>query len=215
MNEPTLAASIRDASIKDASINDPAIDARISIPGLTVVFDYGEVISRFPDDASRRRIEELAGVDPAALWASYGAHRHALDHGRLTATAYWRAVEADTGADWSRTRVHELWAADFPSWFVPEPGTLDVIADLADGGTRLAILSNAGQDFASPFRHSPLGDLFEQVYLDALVRHGTERTLGAAQGLLQQQVNGQPESMRLKRQLDRVYAGLHLPAAHG
>ncbi|ROP78063.1 MULTISPECIES: HAD family phosphatase [unclassified Frigoribacterium] len=139
----------------------------ISIPGRTVVFDYGEVISRFPDDASRRRIEELAGVEPAALWPSYGAHRHALDHGRLTATAYWRAVEADTGADWSRTRVHELWAADFPSWFVPEPGTLDVIADLADGGTRLAILSNAGQDFASPFRHSPLGDLFEQVFVSA------------------------------------------------
>jgi len=139
----------------------------ISIPGRTVVFDYGEVISRFPDDASRRRIEELAGVDPAALWASYGVHRHALDHGKLTATGYWRAVEADTGADWSRTRVHELWAADFPSWFVPEPGTLDVIADLADGGTRLAILSNAGQDFASPFRHSPLGDLFEQVFVSA------------------------------------------------
>jgi hypothetical protein len=58
-------------------------------------------------------------------------------------------------------------------------------------------------------------DLFEQVYLDALVQRGTERTLGAAQGLLQQQVNGQPESLRLKRQLDRAYAGLRLPAAHG
>ena len=54
-------------------------------------------------------------------------------------------------------------------------------------------------------------DLFEQVYLDALVRHGSERTLSAAQGVLQQQVNGQPESVRLKRQLARVYAGLHLP----
>lgn len=56
-------------------------------------------------------------------------------------------------------------------------------------------------------------DLFEQVHLDALVRRGSERTLGAAQGLLQQQVNGQPESLRLKRQLDRVYADLRLPAA--
>jgi len=54
-------------------------------------------------------------------------------------------------------------------------------------------------------------DLFEQVHLDALVRHGSERTLSAAQGVLQQQVNGQPESVRLKRQLARVYAGLHLP----
>ena len=139
----------------------------ISLPGRTVVFDYGEVIARFPDDASRRRLEELAGVDPDVLWPSYGRHRHALDRGTLSAGAYWRAIAADTGADWTRTRVHELWAADFPSWFVPEPGTLEVIADLADGGTRLAILSNAGLDFASPFRHSPLGELFEQVFVSA------------------------------------------------
>jgi hypothetical protein len=56
-------------------------------------------------------------------------------------------------------------------------------------------------------------DLFEQVHLDALVRRGTARTLSVAQGLLQQQVNGQPESVRLKRQLDCVYAGLRLPAS--
>lgn len=139
----------------------------ISLPGRTVVFDYGEVIARFPYDVSRRRLEELAGVDPDALWASYREHRHALDHGTLSAGAYWRTIAADTGADWTRTRVHELWAADFPSWFVPEPGTLDVVADLADGGTRLAILSNAGPDFASPFRHSPLGELFERVFVSA------------------------------------------------
>lgn len=139
----------------------------ISLPGRTVVFDYGEVISLFPDEASRRRIEDLADVDPASLWASYGVHRHALDHGTLSAAAYWRAIAANTGADWTRTRVHELWAADFPSWFAPEPGTLDVIADLADGGTRLAVLSNAGHDFASPFRHSPLGELFERIFVSA------------------------------------------------
>ncbi len=41
-------------------------------------------------------------------------------------------------------------------------------------------------------------DLFEQVYLDALVRSGTEASLSAAQGILQQQLNGQPESLRLR-----------------
>ncbi|MGJ7508312.1 tetratricopeptide repeat protein [Variovorax sp. GT1P44] len=54
-------------------------------------------------------------------------------------------------------------------------------------------------------------DLFEQVYLDALVRSGTEATLTAAQGILQRQVNGQPESTRLRRQADAVYARLGLP----
>lgn len=56
-------------------------------------------------------------------------------------------------------------------------------------------------------------DLFEQVYLDGLVRSGTESALAAAQGILQRQVNGQPESKRLRRQADAVYGRLGLPAS--
>ena len=50
-------------------------------------------------------------------------------------------------------------------------------------------------------------DLFAQVHLDALVR---SRQLGGAQHLVQQAVNGQPESQRLKRQAALVYAALGL-----
>ena len=53
-------------------------------------------------------------------------------------------------------------------------------------------------------------DLFEQVYLDAMVRSGTRTTLTAAQGILQQQRNGQPESLRLQRQVATVHAALGL-----
>jgi hypothetical protein len=56
-------------------------------------------------------------------------------------------------------------------------------------------------------------DLFEQVYLDALVRSGTEATLTSAQGVLQRQLNGQPQSLRLRRQASAVYAALALPSA--
>lgn len=55
-------------------------------------------------------------------------------------------------------------------------------------------------------------DLFEQVYLDALIRHGTKTTLAGAQGLLQQQVNAQPESVRLRRQAGAIYGRLGLTA---
>ena len=55
-------------------------------------------------------------------------------------------------------------------------------------------------------------DLFDQVHLDALVRAGTERTLTAAQGIMQQQLNGQPESLRLRRQTGAVYEMLGLEA---
>jgi hypothetical protein len=52
-------------------------------------------------------------------------------------------------------------------------------------------------------------DLFAQVHLDALIRSGN---LAGAQHLLQQQLRGQPESLRLKRQAAGVYRGLGLGA---
>lgn len=50
-------------------------------------------------------------------------------------------------------------------------------------------------------------DLFAQVHLDALIRSGQLR---GAQNLLQQQLNSQPESVRLKRQAAAVYVSLGL-----
>jgi hypothetical protein len=54
-------------------------------------------------------------------------------------------------------------------------------------------------------------DLFEQVYLNALVRHGGETALAGAQSILQRQLNGQPESLRLRRQAAEAYRRLGLP----
>ncbi|MBU1359122.1 MAG: tetratricopeptide repeat protein [Gammaproteobacteria bacterium] len=44
-------------------------------------------------------------------------------------------------------------------------------------------------------------DLFQQVYIDALLRTGTPETLANASLILSKQVAGQPESLRLRRQL--------------
>jgi putative hydrolase of the HAD superfamily len=139
----------------------------LSLPGRTVVFDYGEVISRSPHQSVRDALVRLAGVDAEAFWASYEEHRGALDAGDLSVVDYWRAVASDTGTTFSMTRIHELWAVDFPGWIDPEPGTVDIIEELRDGGTRLAILSNAGIDYASPLRNSPVGSLFEHVFVSA------------------------------------------------
>ena len=61
--------------------------------------------------------------------------------------------------------MHELWAADFRTWLSINPGAIEVLADLRAGGTRLALLSNAGPDYASYFRHGPLGDFFAACYV--------------------------------------------------
>ncbi len=51
-------------------------------------------------------------------------------------------------------------------------------------------------------------DLFDQVHVDALTRAGA---LAAVQNLLQPRANAQPQSQRLQRRLQGVYAGLGLP----
>ena len=51
-------------------------------------------------------------------------------------------------------------------------------------------------------------DLFHQIWLDALQRNGQ---WGAVQNVLQPVVNGQPESVRLARQVGCVNEALRLP----
>jgi putative hydrolase of the HAD superfamily len=139
--------------------------APLSLGPKTVIFDYGNVISLPQSAADLAAIEALAGVAPAEFWRSYQAHRRAVDLGVDGVRAYWAAIAQETGADWDEARVHELWVADLRSWLSVHPGTIEVLADLRAGGTRLALLSNAGPDYGSYLRHGPLGDFFDAVYV--------------------------------------------------
>jgi putative hydrolase of the HAD superfamily len=137
----------------------------ISIPGKVIVFDYGEVISVTPTPEDRAALTELAGGDTAAFWPAYWRHRDALDQGTLSIQSYWRGIERELGEKWGDATIHRLWLADFRSWLTIDHDTLEVLLDLKAGGTRMALLSNAGRDFGSYFRHGTLGDLFEQVFV--------------------------------------------------
>jgi putative hydrolase of the HAD superfamily len=141
--------------------------APISLPGRTVIFDYGEVISFSQSPADRAVIEQLAEVegDAEKFWRAYSAHRDGLDQGSAGVAAYWQAVADEIGAAWDEARVHELWVADFRSWLSVNPAVIEVLSDLRAGATRLALLSNAGPDYGSYFRHGPLGDFFEACYV--------------------------------------------------
>lgn len=139
--------------------------APISLSPAVVVFDYGEVISREPSDADRAALLARAGVPAEAFWPAYWAHREGLDRGTTSIAAYWQSVALDTGAEWSALDVHELWALDHRGWLSVDPGTLAVLQALADGGTRLAILSNAGADFSGWLRHGAFAPYFERVFV--------------------------------------------------
>jgi putative hydrolase of the HAD superfamily len=147
----------------------------LSIPDRVIVFDYGEVISRSPSEPDRMAILAAAGIvavdsqDPsaAAFWAGYWAHRDALDRGTLSITDYWRTIEAGAGLSWRASDLQSLWAADIRSWISVEAATVDLLAELNDGGTRMALLSNAGYDFGSAFRYFPIAAYFERVFVSA------------------------------------------------
>jgi putative hydrolase of the HAD superfamily len=147
----------------------------ISIPGRVIVFDYGEVISRPQSDADRLAILAAAGIEAGApdaveaepFWAAYWAHRDDLDHGITSIPEYWGRVAADLGVALTAGQVAELWAADFRSWISVEPGTVALLEELHAGGTRMAILSNAGFDFGDPLRRAPYSRYFERVFVSA------------------------------------------------
>ena len=63
--------------------------------------------------------------------------------------------------------MQRLWALDFRSWISVEPGSIDILADLHAGGTRMALLSNAGYDYGDAFRRAPFAQYFEQVFVSA------------------------------------------------
>lgn len=145
----------------------------ISIPGKVIAFDYGEVVSQEPSSEDRAAIVALAGAgsDPARFWNTYWLHRVALDQGAITPSEYWCRIEQDLDANWEPSRHHQLGLHDFRSWLTIDPGTLDVLIDLRRGNTRMAMLSNAGCDFASYYRHGMLGDFFDVVLVSGEIGH--------------------------------------------
>lgn len=137
----------------------------LSIPDRVVVFDYGEVISTTPSASDRAALVAMAGVDSDRFWPEYWRHRDALDAGAVPIRQYWRAIGDALGRRWGDALIHRLWLADYRSWLSVDTGTLDVLVDLKEGATRMALLSNAGADFGSYLRDSPLGSLFEAVFV--------------------------------------------------
>jgi len=164
---------------------------------------------------------ELAGIEVGARWDDVAGHllQRTTDHvlpfldlqylyglaraGRPEADALLRNIEAHAPRAPLSTR------AAWQSVCVPAARGLaahargDFASTIEGLGSALPRLVEIGGSHAQR-------DLFEQVYLDALMRIGSQAALAGAQGILQQQLNGQPESLRLRRQAGEVYARLGL-----
>jgi putative hydrolase of the HAD superfamily len=143
----------------------PTALAPINLSPCVVVFDYGEVISREPTDADRATLVSRSSAPADAFWPAYWAHREGLDQGTSSIAEYWALVGRDLGRRWDPVDVHELWAIDHRSWLSVDSDTLRVLHALTAGGTRLALLSNAGADFSGWLRSGSFSPLFERVFV--------------------------------------------------
>jgi putative hydrolase of the HAD superfamily len=129
-----------------------------------IVFDLYGVIARTQSERAKRRIERLAGVPEgsAAFWDAYWAHRPAYDAGRA-AGDYWRAVAADLGVSFED--VAALTEADLESWSEVDDAMAGLVAELADRGCRLGLLSNIVADLVTLMeeRHGRLLSRFDAL----------------------------------------------------
>jgi hypothetical protein len=162
---------------------------------------------------------EMAGADVGARWADLGEHLRVRHHDTvqpflslqyLYGLARAGLPEADTLLVAIRERAASAPAALLPAW-------RDVALPASEG-----LLAYARHDFerATEFLSPTLGrmleiggshaqrDLFEQIYLDSLLRSGKRV---AAQQLLERRRAMEPNGAPLNRTLAALYAELGLP----
>jgi len=163
---------------------------------------------------------ELAGVDVGDRWqdvAGYLARRlddHALpflDMQYLYGLARAGRPEADTLMLNTQTHAAGMKDTEHAVWQrVCLPASRGLLAHArGDHARAVDELGRALPRLVQIGGSHAQRDLFAQIHLDAMVRSGQ---LAGAQHLLQQQLRGQPESLRLKRQAAGLYESLGLDA---
>ncbi|WP_028926451.1 HAD family hydrolase [Pseudonocardia acaciae] len=117
-----------------------------------VVFDYGGVISRHTEALPALAGRLGAGTDEFA--AAYWAGRDLYDRG-CTDLEYWRSIGAELGVDVDERTSAELTEIDIDGWLRTDEDTVALLAELADAGARLALLSNAPSSFGRVASRQP------------------------------------------------------------
>ncbi|HEX3781069.1 MAG TPA: HAD-IA family hydrolase [Pseudonocardiaceae bacterium] len=125
-----------------------------------VVFDFGEVIGlrtkALPTLAARigAPAEEFAEV--------YWEHRDAYDRDSDD-LGYWRRLGAPFGVEVEEALSAELTEIDCAGWLHAVPETVALIAELAQAGVALAVLSNAPSSFGRAVEQQPWAKYFRHL----------------------------------------------------
>lgn len=135
-----------------------------------VLFDYGNVICEPQPDRDVARLAEVAGCAVADLLTPYWAYRLDYDRAALDVTGYWQQVAADLGRSFTDAQIAELSKLDAGSWLHQRPASVALVAGLAAGGVRLAVLSNAPEDTAQAVSGLPVAAHFEHLIFSCYLK---------------------------------------------
>lgn len=122
----------------------------------TVLFDLFGVLARLQSEQGKDRLVRAAGMPAPEFWDAYWKYRPRYDSGKLTGQAYWQHV---IGSRLDQSRTAALVQADIASWSAVDDSMVALVAELADAGRRIALLSNVPEELAAHYEahHSWLG----------------------------------------------------------
>jgi putative hydrolase of the HAD superfamily len=110
-----------------------------------IIFDYGGVLATPQPAPDVEALSAEIGLEASGWTEAYWGRRRAFDLGE-EAGPYWSAVAGrPLGAD----QVARLEDLDHASWSHPDPATLAFVERLIDGGSAVALLSNAPAGLAA------------------------------------------------------------------
>jgi putative hydrolase of the HAD superfamily len=152
-----------------------------------IVFDYGEVIALRPGRESFAELAGIVGAAPAEFEDAYWRYRDKFDRG-MSGLDYWQAVGGHAGFEVGQAEAEALTAGDVELWNTLDPRSLELVAELAARGRRLALLSNAPiahgvafrtREWAAPFEHFVISGELGAAKPDAAIWQALLEQLGA------------------------------------
>ncbi|MEU0239983.1 HAD-IA family hydrolase [Nocardiopsis sp. NPDC006198] len=144
-------------------------------PGQTpdiVLFDLFGVIACHQSEEGRDRLVRVADAPAPAFWKAYWDLRPDYDRGDVDGPGYWDRMGRALGARFDERRVADLVEADIASWSAVDAAMVSLVAELADAGRTVALLSNIPEELAAHYEaEHPWFDRFRVRGLSCRIGH--------------------------------------------
>jgi putative hydrolase of the HAD superfamily len=127
-----------------------------------VVFDLGDVVLKHTNALAG--LSALMASEPDGFTEAYFRHRPAYDR-HSDAGAFWTSIATSTGSNVpDAVLIEELVRVDDIGWSEVEPEIQQLISDIADSGTALAVLSNAPSSMGRLVEGAPWAAAFQRLF---------------------------------------------------